>query len=184
MATPLEIQQAAVAALKAALPKLATCAAYAGELSGGEFQRVSVPTPAVMTACLGGTRGEDVDDGSVDWLYRFVAYCMTRSAAGRGHRADEALGLAWSVVPAIDGSRFGLPGVWPAKVTRIDNLYAEGWDKASVALWAVIWEQKARLFAADEADGTVPDGIFLSRSPEIGAAHEDDYEQVWPEGAK
>jgi len=181
MATPLEIQQAAVAAIKTALPQLATCAAYAGEFSGGDLQRASVQSPAVLVACLSCTRSGDVDCGDVDWLCRYTAYCMARSSANRLDRADSALALAWSVVPALDGLRFGLTGVLPAKVTRVDNLYAENWDKASVALWAVTWEQKARIFAAsDPSDegGKTPEEIYLGQAPEIGAAHEDDYELV------
>ena len=181
MATPLEIQQAAVVALKTALPDLATCAAYAGEFSGGELQRSSVVSPAVLVACLGGARDGDVDDGSVDWLFRFAAYCMTRSSAGRGRRADDALELAWSAVTALDAQRFGLTGVWPAKVVRVDNLYAEAFDKASVALWAVTWEHRARLFAEEEPAGSRPEEIYLGMAPKIGKPHKDDYMKVWPE---
>jgi len=182
MATPLDMLHAAVEAIKAELTGLATCAAYAGEFSGGELQRASVPAPAVLTACLGGERHEDVDDGGVDWLYRFVAYCMVRNAIGRTQRSTGALALASAVVPVVDGSRFGLSGVLPAKATRIDNLYSEGWDKASVSLWAVTWEQKARIFAEDRTSGMAPEEIYLGMAPKIGADHEDDYIKVWPAG--
>jgi len=181
MATPLDMQQAAVAAIKAAVPGILTCAAYAGEFSGGDLQRASVQSPAVLVACLGCARGGDVDCGDVDWLCRFTAYCMVRSSANRGDRADGALALAWKIVPAVDASRFGLTGVWPAKVTRIDNLYAADWDKASVALWAVTWEQQARLCMSEEAEGTRPEEIWLGQAPEVGAEHVDDYARVWPE---
>ena len=181
MAAPIEIQTASVSVIKAALPELATCKEYAGEFSAGELQRASVLAPAVLVACLGGTRVGEVDDGGVDWMYRFVAYCMVRGVIDRNHRAGGALGLASAVIAAIDKKRFGLTGVWPAKVTRMENLYAEAWDKASIALWAVTWEQQARIAAVEDwVSGVRPEEIYLGFAPEIGAAHEADYVKVWP----
>lgn len=176
MATPLHIQQAATETVDAAVPDLATCAPYAGEFSGGEIARSSVKSPAVLVACLGATRHGDVDSGQVDWQCRFAAYCMVRHAGGRAPRSVEALALAELVVAAIDGGRFGLTGVYPARVTRLDNLYAEAFDKAGVALWAVTWEQVARL-GVDEwtADGTRPEMLFVGIAPETGLPHKDDY---------
>lgn len=176
-ATPLNIQRAAIEAVKAAIPTLATCAQYAGEFSGGELSRASVQSPAVLVACLGITRDSGVDCGQVDWMCRFTAYCMVRHAGGRWPRAEGALELAALVLAAVDGSRFKfLTGVWPAKVTRLDNLYAEAFDKSGVALWAVTWEQKTRLGSDEWAESeSVPTSLYIGIAPEIGAAHEDDY---------
>lgn len=179
MATPLEIQQGAVEALGSALANLATCAIYAGEFSGGELGRSSLQSPAVLVACLGGTRERDVESGEVDWRFRFTAYCMVRNAAGRSARSVDCLGLVSLAVAAIDGARFGLAGVWQAKVTRLDNLYAEAFDKSGVALWAVTWEQVARLGVDEWAEsGSGPLSIYLGIAPDIGAAHVDDYRKI------
>jgi hypothetical protein len=182
MATPRAIQQAATEAIHAAISSLATCAIYAGEFSGGELSRASVQSPAVLVACLGGTRERDVDCGEVDWKLRYTAYCMARNATGRGTRSIDCLALAESVISVIDGARFGLTGLFPAKCTRLDNMYAEAFDKGGVALWAVTWEQVARL-GADEwsSDGIAVSEVYLGIAPDIGAAHEDDYRQVYPE---
>lgn len=182
MATPNQTQQAAVAYLEAQLPGLATCAAYAGEFAGTEITRASVKCPAVLVACLGVTREKEVECGQVDWRCRFAAYCLTRNAAGREQRAVSALELAEQVLAKIDKQRFGLTGVFAAKVARLDNLYAAKFDKASMAIWAVTWEQTVRL-GEDEwaAEGTRPESLYVGFAPEIGAEHEDDYVLVYQE---
>jgi hypothetical protein len=169
-----------VEAVKAAIPDLATCAQYAGEFSGGELGRGSVQSPAVLIACLGVTRVGDVETGEDDWLCRFTAYCMLRHAGGRWPRSEGALDLASSVVTAVNRSRFKfLKSVWPAKVTRLDNLYAEAFDKSGVALWAVTWEQKTRLGPDDWAESVIaPRSLYFGIAPDIGVAHEDDYVRV------
>lgn len=179
MALPTQIQQAVVDHLAATLPGLATCALYAGEFAGGEIVRASVKSPAVLVACLGASRKADVDTGESEWTCRFAAYCLARHAGGREQRAVAALQIAEAVLGQIDGGRFGLTGVYPARATRIDNMYAAAIDKAALALWAVTWEQVARLGTDEwtDAGGTLPDTLLVGVSPEIGTDYKEDYEQ-------
>ena len=177
MASPTRTLQAAAAHLKTSLPGLGTCALYAGELTGLDAGKpVPIAPPAVLPAFLGLIRKADVDCGQVDWQCRFCAYCLTKHAGGREHRAVTALELAEQVLAHIDGQRFGLAGLFPATVTRIDNLYSPAFDKALVAVQAVTWEQTVRM-GADQwaAEGTRPESLYIGYSPEIGAGHEDDY---------
>jgi len=181
MATPTQLQQAAVDHLKIALPGLRSCDLYAGEFAGGELSRASLAAPAVLVACLGATRGADHGNGEYTFLARYSAYCLTRHAGGREQRGVLALELAEAVLAQIESGRFGLAGVSAAKVTRIDNLYGEAFDKAGVALWAVSWEQQL-LLGADiwAGDGVLPSQLFVGYAPEIGVPHTDDYFEVTP----
>jgi hypothetical protein len=179
MATPMQVQQAAVAHLKAALPGLRTCELYAGEFSGGEISRASLAAPAVLVVCLGATRGQEHGNGEYDFLARFAAYCLTRHAGSRSERGVLALELAESVLAALEGGRFGLCGLSGARVARLDNLYGEAFDKAGVALWAVSWEQRLRL-GADiwSAEGVLPQELYVGFAPEVGLPHEEDYIKI------
>jgi hypothetical protein len=177
MATPTQVLHASVARLKGVMPGLGSCEIYAGQLTGGEMEvQVPIPTPAVLPAFLGANREGAVETGEVDWKCRFAAYCVTRHAAGREHRAVSALELAEQVLAQLDGQRFGLTGVRPARITRVDNLYSRAFDAAMVAVEAVTWEQIVRM-GADEwaAEGVRPESLYIGFAPEIGAAHEDDY---------
>ncbi len=179
MPTPTQTQQAAVAALKQALPGLRTCEVYAGEFSGGELSRGSLAAPAVLVACLGATRGDEHGSGEYDFVARFAAYCLTRHAGSRAQRGVLAQELAEGVLAALEGSRFGLRGLSAAKVTRLDNLYGEAFDKAGVALWAVSWEQRIKLGADVFAgEGVLPSELYVGFAPEIGEPHEGDYIKV------
>jgi len=186
MATPSQVQQAVVDDLSANLAGLSTCAVYAGEFSGEEIPRSSLKCPAVLIACLGGTRKDEVDTGEVDWLFRFTAYCLTRHAGGREQRGALALMLAESVLQKIDGSRFGLTGVYPAGAKSVDNMYAAIFDKAGMGAWAVTWEQTLRIGTDEWA--ALPDysigAVYLGLAPEIGIPHEEDYIRVVPGGEK
>jgi len=180
MATPAQIQQAATDHLAAKLPGLSTCALYAGEFAGGEIARASVKSPAVLVACLSAARKADVDTGETEWTCRFAAYCLARHAGGREQRAVEALQIAEAVLGAVDGGRFGLTGVYPARATRIDNMYAAAIDRAGLALWAVTWEQIARLGTDEWADAgaSAPEWLYVGISPDIGAQHKEDYKLI------
>jgi hypothetical protein len=177
MASLTQVLQASVDFLRGRLPGLGSCDIYAGQLTGGETTvQVPISTPAVLTAFIGATREGAVETGEVDWLCRLAAYCITRHAAGRADRAVTALELAEQVLGHIDGRRFGLTGVRPARVTRVENLYSRAFDTAMVAVEAVTWEQTVRV-GTDEwtAEGVRPESLYLGFAPEIGAGHEDDY---------
>jgi phage gp37-like protein len=177
--TPTQLQRAAVAHLKTALPGLRTCDLYAGEFSGGELSRGSLVAPAVLVACLGATRGSEHGNGEYDFLCRYSAYCLTRHAGGRNERGMDALELAEGVLAEVEGARFGQTGCSKASVTRLDNLYGAEFDRAGVALWAVTWEQRVRLGADIWAEeGVLPKSLYVGIAPEIGIPHEEDYTLV------
>lgn len=57
-------------------------------------------------------------------------------------------------------------------------------DLPQFEVWRVEWEQLLELgpfVFADENEGDPPATVYASSPPEIGAAHEDDYDQVYPE---
>ncbi|WP_429885377.1 hypothetical protein [Geoalkalibacter halelectricus] len=179
MTTPTQLQRAAVAHLKIALPGLRTCEVYAGEFAGGELSRASLAAPAVLVACLGATRGEQDGNEQYDFLCRYSAYCLTRHAGGREPRGVLAQELAEGVLAQVEGARFGESGCGVARVVRLDNLYSEAFDKAGVALWAVTWEQRVTLGADVWAhEGMLPTEIYLGIAPEIGPPHIDDYIKI------
>ncbi len=157
MTTPTQLLRAVTAHLKAALPGLRTCDLYAGEFSGGELSRASLAAPAVLVACLGATRGNDHGGGLYEFDCRFTAYCLTRHAGSREERGMLALELAEAVLTEIEGNRFELDGAGFARVTRLDNLYGEAFDKAGVSLWATTWAQTV-LFTPEE-----PGEVLLKR---------------------
>ncbi|GEM_PF-1531813 len=176
MTTPTQLQAAAVSHLKSTLPGLRACDLYAGEFAGAELSRASLPAPAVLVACLGATRGGEHGNGEYDFLCRYTAYCLTRHAGGRSQRGVQAMELAEAVLAAIEGSRFGETGCHGARVTRLDNLYGQEFDRAAVAIWAVTWEQLVRL-GSDiwSGEGVLPHELYIGFTPRIGIPHEPDY---------
>lgn len=182
MATPSALATAAVNHLAASLPEGVSCELYAGEFSDGEVSRASVRAPAVLVACLSVRRKDLVETEEYDFVCHLAAYCMTRHHGGRGERFLAATGLAELVAAHLEGRRFGLTGLAPARVTAMDNLYAKALDRASVALMAVTWQQVIRMGEDVFAEtGEVLDRVYAGWAPDIGTGHEHQYELVFPE---
>lgn len=159
-----------------------TCEAYAGQFNPDDMGRVSFKAPALFTACLGGPKGADRGTGELPIDARWLVFIVTRSTRGRSDRHNQALTLAEKVALTVQDNRWELGGAVSApEKLEIKNLFSGKADGKGVALYAVSWQQTVNLGESvwdGEADGVVPDEIYIGLAPEIGKNHKDDYRLV------
>ncbi len=180
MPTLTELQDAAVAHIKAKAPGLRQCAPYAGQFAGEPGARVAIHAPAVLVAALDARPASpaDVGDGRMDVTARMAAYCLARHAGDPGKREGACQDLAANVALAVSLASFGLADTGCARVIDMKTLTDARADQAGFALWAVTWEQELRLGAAAvESFGPITE-LRVGLAPNVGAGHETDYARV------
>ncbi len=180
MATPSELLVAVEAALGAALPPPVACELYAGQFDAAETSRPSFVAPACFVVLLGATPGDDPGSEEVALSLRLGVYIATRNGRGRSARTLDAVGIAETVLLTLGASaRWGLAGVGPARLERLENLYSGPVDGAGLALWAITWTQEVRFGTSVwDASGVIPSTVWSGVAPDIGTGHEPDYTAV------
>ncbi|MBE0529535.1 MAG: hypothetical protein IH626_01825 [Rhodospirillales bacterium] len=164
----MDLQDAAVAAIEARFPKLKSCERHPGRFDLDELGRFLTVAPAVRVALLsiGGAAG--TEEGLAQGDARLAAFIVTRDA-GNVDKDKAAQAIVDGLIPLVTG--FG-------QEVRGENLYSTPAGKQGVALWAVTWVQRAEMGTLVAEDGEMPEHLYASMSPKIGAAHEADYRDV------
>lgn len=155
--------------LKRVFRTIPTCEAYP------ELQRkIVIPALFVELDDLTPTADAGTEQLPVD--ARFACYVVF----DRTEENDrlKAANLAAAVALAVKKvGRFGEP-VGPARITRIAQDESKR-ELYGFTVWAVEWLHDMRLGESVwDGAGVVPTSVWLGFSPEIGAAHVDDYEQT------
>lgn len=183
MTTPIDARDAAIKAIKTALPHLRECEAHPGRFNLDELKRFLTKAPSVRVACLGIGRFEREASGMIDCDVQFAAFVLTDGSV-RLPGGAAAVNIITALVPLIDRNDWGLENVGAAVVTRAENLYGGDLDNKGVALWALTWTQTVRLGidifgAMDLASGGVaPRHVYASMNPGVGASNRADYRDV------
>lgn len=173
-----QVRDAAVAGIRAALPWLAEVRDYRGEFVAAEIQRVSLNVPCVLIDFDATERWREAGTGEWDCDAAYVAYVATSLLEGQ-----DGLATVQAVALAIAGQRWGLQNpdgrISGARITRVHNRYTIPADDAGVQIHSVHWLQPLRL-GAPVVDGAEvrPVEIWLGQAPEIGIGHAPDYERI------
>jgi hypothetical protein len=142
----IEVRDAAVAAIAAALPGT-RCAAFDGSLTveGIALKRLS-KAGAVFVACLGAVNTAGENSLDLTMSLALGSFCISQNAAGRAGREADALPLAQAVVGLVHGSTFGLAGVGPGRVAEVDNeltvALEKDLDMKGISVWVVTWSHQ------------------------------------------
>jgi len=172
------VVDAVAAVLAKEVKGLRQCKPYAGEFDG---ERMALHPPALFVACLGGTPSA-AGTGQVELEGRFAAYVVADHAGGPQALNRSALGLVERVVLAVHQRQWGLAGVSPAALERVENASSGQIRGRSLALWVVTWRQRLRLGESVwGSDGYQPTEVLAG----MGGDAPEDYEQlVYPEGGE
>ena len=173
---------AAICERLGALPGVATCQPYAGEL--GDTQRATLRVPALLLALADLRVLPDPGTGEVAARAYWALFVCTRHAASAEARGAEAWALAEAVLLALRGQTWGLAGVSPALletgVRTDDARVVPNWslEDRTLAVREVRWSQSLRLGESEWTGGVAPSEVYLGIAPKIGAAHVDDYWRI------
>jgi len=145
-----------------------------------EDERESFPTPACLLELTEAEPAPSQDAGTGQWpaLLRFEARVIM--SARQPQAKLEIRKAATALATWLNKRRFiGMP-TDPCEVIACER---DEWapKRDNFETWRVEWVQLAMLGVSEwKNEGVVPEVVYLGRSPDIGAAHVDDYEQVHP----
>lgn len=177
MSTIPDFLQGVVTGLGDLAPAAKSVEVHRGRFRLADVTDQSMRTPALRLGLMGVRRVEPVASGERDVTLRL--FCAIVTVDRRGvRREDVANALVNDLVLGISGTTWSLPNAHPASDVTGDNLFTGDVGRLGIMLWEVTWSQAVRLGEnAFAADGQLI-SIHLGRAPEIGADHEDDYEEV------
>lgn len=173
MTSPIDLRDAVVSDLQEIFPTAArNIEGHDGRIDADAIKKWVRTTPAIRVAILGARRIVPVGNGQVDIGWIVGVYAVEKDAAA-------AAGMTTAVIIDAEGNQRGLDDVFPPEDLRCDNLHASALERAGVTIWAATWTQSIRSGLDDLVEaGVVPSAVYVSRSPEIGNAHKDDYRDV------
>ena len=151
---------------------------HPGRFDEAELKRIAVRAPAVLLACLGTGRFKQVETDEVDIPLNCTAFVLTKDERGLP-RETGVINISEVLLTWLPGRRWNMPNVSPPSGLMSQNLFGKQLGKMGVTLWAVSWVQNIRL-GVNVWEGQAPiiSEIYAGYSPEIGAAHEPDYERI------
>jgi hypothetical protein len=167
--------QRAICTTLGALPGVASCRPYAGELEGHARATLRVPALLVLLARLRIL--PDPGTGEIAARTGWSVFACTRHADNPEARGEAAWALAAQVLIAARGNRWGVPGVSAALLAAPDRLVED--EAGAVPLWAleshgvavreVRWTHDVRIGASDwDGAGLAPAEVWLGIAPRIG----------------
>lgn len=165
------------AAIHAALPGLRDCRGIAGRLNVEQIRQLGIKTPAVLVSRLRSVQDKTYGGPHRTFRLQMAAFILCKDELGLP-RDLAAANIAQVLLTLVPDQQWGLiDDLMPAEAVTEEPLVSIEANKQGLALTAVLWEQVAALTPFSTAEAITPE-VYLGQAPEIGAAHEDDYERI------
>jgi len=169
--TPLH--EAMITALKAKMGYIKTVEAYDPTTESDGGQHSLVKTPAVLIELAELRPGKPLGDGRQAFSCEFIFHCILSTATKNVEL--EIRNYAAAVARVVYKNRWGFPNAaeLPDDIGAYPGVFKPG-DKGFES-WVVSFRQNVFLGDVDVNQESIPTDVFYSMTPDIGAAHKDDY---------
>ena len=163
--------------LKVLLPGLRQCDAITGRFNLERLKAEAVQAPAVLVSLLELAQKSGWAGPHHGFEASMAAFVVTTERMGALPRDQAAANMTALIGAHVPDRRWGIAECGEAGNVRAQPIVNAGMEKSRASLWAVTWVQPLVL---EPLPGTVPADLtlYLGIAPEIGAGHEDDYEQI------
>lgn len=160
-----------------ALSGLRDCRGIAGRLNVEQIKQLGIKTPAVLVSRLRARQDKSYSGPHPTFRLQMAAFILCKDELGLP-RDLAAANIAQVLLTLVPDQQWGLiDDLMPAEAVTEEPLVSIEANKQGLALTAVLWEQVAALTPFPTAEAITPE-VYLGQAPEIGAAHEDDYERI------
>jgi phage gp37-like protein len=174
----IDLREAIVAGIKAAVDSSLDVAAHSGRFTLDELSAFMVKAPAIRVAMLGVQAMTPVGEGGLDLDIQIGLYVATKDSGARLSRDTASLGLVEALVMLAHDRRWGVANAHPCQARTAQNLYTEAGRTKGVALWAIELSQTLRVCRDEALQSTALKELWVGFAPEIGSAHVNDYIHV------
>ncbi len=158
------------------LPHLATCKGVVGRIDLAEVKRLGIQAPAVLVSRFGARIDRTHAGPHRQYLIDMAAFVLTKNVIGLD-RNDAASAITQALLAQLPDMDLAVEGVGEASEVAEHSLITTDVQKEGIALWAVTFRLRVALAGFPEAPPITPQ-LYVGWAPEIGAAHEADYELV------
>lgn len=164
----IDVHEAMVQSIKNKMPMLKTVQSYE------PFTRDTIETPSVLIEAVEMKPGKRTGDERLSVTVEFLAHCCLSIRTDRVEL--EIRNFAAKLMRVIEGNRWGLAEAVerPTRLSAMPGMFKP--DDKGFESWVVSWEQTIHLGNVWQDTEFMPQEVFIGLSPEIGAAHKDDYE--------
>lgn len=164
-------------AIHAALPGLRECRGIAGRLNVEQIRQLGIKTPAVLVSRLRARQDKAYAGPHHTFRLQMAAFILCKDELGLP-RDLAAANIAQLLLNLIADQQWGLiDDVLPAEALAEEPLVSIEANKQGLALTVITWDQVVAL-TPFPVSAPIPPEVYLGQSPEIGAAHEADYELI------
>lgn len=163
--------------IHAALPGLQECRGIAGRLNVEQIRQLGIKTPAVLVSRLRARQDKTYAGPHRSFRLQMAAFILCKDGLGLP-RDLAAANIAQALLNLVPDHDWAIPDhVMPAEAVTEEPLVSIEANRQGLALTAVTWEQVVALapFPAPEA---ISPALYLGQAPQVGAAHEADYQQI------
>lgn len=165
------------AVIHATLPGLRECRGIAGRLNVEQIKQLGIKAPAVLVSRLRSRQDKTYAGPHRTFRMQMAAFILCKDELGL-QRDLAAANIAQILLNLIPDQQWGLPDdLMPAEAVSEEPLVSVEANKQGLALTAVLWEQVAALAPFPGHEPISPE-VYLGQAPQIGAAHEADYELI------
>lgn len=158
------------------LPGLASAQGMVGRLDLAEVKRTGIRAPAVLVSRFGSKLFQTLAGPHHIYLTDMAAFIVTKDQPGLDRNAAAAA-ISQVLMTRLPDLNLSVEGVGEVSDLAEHSLDSAETKANGVALWAITWKQRLALTGLPEPEPISP-ALYVGQAPEIGAAHEDDYEQI------
>lgn len=170
-----DLPKTVCAEIKTLLPDLQECAPHWGVFDVNELKKLGVRAPAVLVALLDIKQSTTFAGAAHSFSARMVAYVITKDGLGLPRDAAAAT-ICQALVTFVPDKTWGLSALGAAEQVSLGSLITAKSRDRGASLWAVTWHQPITFF--DQSDAPLGVELYVGQSPNVGAAHVGDYEQI------
>lgn len=173
-----QIPDLIAARIRQGLPALRTCEGRAGRFDVTALQKRGIAAPAVLVSTLRLSQASIASGPMPEFLVEIGAFVVTKDQLGLSRDAAAA-GICQTLLRLLPETNWGIDAMGAAQAIEALPLITTSEQSAGASLWAVTWRQPITLVGAS-LRAPQPLEIYWGLSPEIGADHVGQYEQVTP----
>ncbi|MBQ4860514.1 hypothetical protein J8L98_02250 [Pseudoalteromonas sp. MMG013] len=163
--------------LDSTFPGLRECELHPGTVNSAELDRIGTKTPSMLVT-LGYVEPPEYIHEGYDRAIIPMVYIITGGNADQ--QLEDAINYVDGITQLIEGEGFGYELAHRASDVAAKNLFTTATGRHATSLWVVRWRQLVRYVEPQAPAEPVPTDLYVGITPEVGAAHEQDYTQVTP----
>ncbi len=161
--------------VNAVLPELHECKPHEGKFSLEELKKSGLPAPAVKVSILGAKQDPSLTGYPATYRLKMASYVVTKEGLGKP-RDVAAATICQVLLNLVPENDWGLDGIGRARAVSMHCLVSTKVKSKGVSLWAVTWDQPISFNEPLAAPLGVE--LYIGLVPEVGSAHEGDYDQA------